>query len=105
MKTQRMVFPRGKGIDVTEAMGTEILKIDGFFSTMDADAKKELKFNTDREKAEIKKIEGNVQIIEVPSPELAGEVETLTDDNEKLKIQIKELTAKLQAVELTKATK
>jgi len=76
MKTQKTAFPRGKSIEVTEAIGNEVMKIDGFYLTMDAVAKKELKSNVDREKLEVKKLEEGVKIVEVEVEVDNSELET-----------------------------
>jgi len=117
MKSEKMVFPRGKPIEVTEKISTKLMAIDGFYKSMNDDAKKELKRNIDREKSEIEKLNGNVKIVEVADPEMKIEIEllkiqlaeatdgtqlaSLTVANTELSSQLKDCQAKLQAAELT----
>lgn len=87
MKTQQTVFPRGKAVELTDEIANKVLKIDGFFSTMTADAKKELKANEDHEALEIKKLEEGIKVVEVEVP---------IDNTEKLESVIKQLTSENQ---------
>ena len=98
MKTQRTFFPRGKPIEVTDEISNEILKIDGFYTSMTADAKKELKFNENREKREIKKLEEGVQIVEVEVKIDSSEVKVLTDSLSEVSDQLSESTAENDAL-------
>lgn len=104
MKAQKMAFPRGEEVEVTEPVGIALLKIDGFVDTLNAAAKKELKMNVEREKAEREKLASGVRIVEVQNPKLEDEIEllkleleeatngtqlaALMSENEKLKAQI-----------------
>ena len=117
MKAERMVFHRGKGVEVTEEVNIKVMKIDGFHQSMTDEAKKELKFNIQRENDEIEKVNGNVRIVEVTDPKIKNEIEelkaklaeatdgsqlvSLTAENTKLTTELKECQAKLQAAQLS----
>lgn len=63
MNTHQMSFVRGKTKPVSEEMGDKLLKIDGFTSTMNTDAKAELKKNIDRETTEKSKLDSGIVYI------------------------------------------
>lgn len=108
MRAERMAFPRSsKVVEVSEESGNKLLKIDGFYPSMNEDAKKALAFNSKREKLEKQKLELGVNIVEVQDESLVKEIESLkfrleeaidgsqmsplAAENEKLSEELKEL--------------
>lgn len=136
MRTERMAFPRSnKAVEVSEEAGTKLLKITGFYPSMNEDAKKELAFNIKREKSEKEKLKSGVKIVEIQDDSLVKEIEslkvqleeavegsqlgsltteneTLVTENKKLAVMVvnltkklKDCTAKLTAAEMTSKVK
>lgn len=92
MKTQKTNFPRGKTVEVTDAVGNEILKVVGFYSTMTAEAKKELEANIKHEEFEIEKLKSGVKIVEV-KVDNNGELQAMNLELEEAKVELEILKA------------